>query len=372
MSFLSIPSSAGALLGCALLSSLASAQFAVNPNHANVGTVITLTAGKGTTFGEKVKVFASQAEDEKINVLKVRSASANQIEVEVKKLDKTKLGQFFDLTVQVKGSDTPITLANAVLLGDLDLDGPFPVGTPAGIGTLLSGENLPARPAKVKIGGKPAKVTEWTANSLVEGVSTDPNPGFFFVQPHKSLPNGTYDLEIKTNSSIQVFPGGVTVTGSTAGLPKKTGISGNFGPDKFKSAEGDGEDAAILAEQIPGVQSFLSGGGHVGAKKIYVLALFIEWAPGDGDAIFTEDDVVSTPVEWSVTTLKKVPGSVIPQVVVDQYEFVDFNMSLSEVGERAAGTFSGTMERTGGTGDGPEQITVTNGEFNLAIAAVDR
>lgn len=342
-----------ALLATASLATTASAQFNVSPDEGTVGTSLVITAGKEVDFGDKAKVWLSQAGDKKKLALKVdkNASSSTELVCEVKKLDKNKLDEQFDVNVQPKGGDV-ITLENGFTARNTVIVGSG-YEFPAGQATTVTAAFMGDKPAKVKLGGKPAKVSNWQPAGT-ESLST----GSFQVTPHKSLPNGVVDMELKTKAGTSNALGLGTVTGSNVGAPKGLGVFGSFGPDKFVSKPIKGQNPFAFSPTV-GNQSVLTAGASKGTKAVYVFQLFFNnWQPGDGSQVLDAGDLVGGLPQWTVTEIK----NHLPQTPTS-YQFTTFNGSIDETSSTVWGLFSGTMSKLG-AGPGPSTIEVTNGSFN--------
>jgi hypothetical protein len=360
MSFLRIPSLFAAGLLLAGLSSTASAQFSLNQSFATVGSRLVLTADEGDVvdFGDKkAKVFLSQPGSKKKNNLKVLSWTSSQIEVQVKKAKVDPAGDnTYDVNVQLKGKGVqPIVREDGITLRLIELPNGVADSTPSIATEGVVAQYQTDKAPKAKIGGKPAKIVNWAPFGGPEGIQ---GAGTFDIIPHKKLANDVYDLELKTKAGKVLIEDAVTITGSTVGKPSKPGVSLRAGKDKLKSVKKKkAPDSPFkLIEHVTDTTNFTAGGAK-GTKLVWVMSLFIEWLPGDGDKQLTEADLAGHPVEVMLTRPK--------QGTIDHYQFTSFEMNLCEGAGRGFGTFRGTLTRTFGTG--PQMIEVTDGDFNMEI-----
>ncbi|RKY20235.1 MAG: hypothetical protein DRQ55_08300 [Planctomycetota bacterium] len=359
-----LPRVATLALALTLLCSPASAlftddpAFSVSPAVGTTGTLLTLTANAGVDFGSKPKVTLIQDGSKKKNTLKTISATATEIVVEIKKVDKKKIGESFHVRVQPKGNGVdPITVENSFTVCDISLMSKGPVELVSELPSELLAACMGAKPAKVKIGKKPAKVTDWDPDSG-NGDGGGAIEGSFKITPHKKLANGIYDLEIKTKAGKQVFESAVKITGSTAGFPNKPTFSAKFGKDKVKAKKKLLESLGVIVQEFVGTTHFAMA--IVKGKTIYQFPLIIEWVPADGDQVLTAADMPLTALEFIKS--KALAGT------QDSYHFTNASMNISTNGARVFGTFSGTMAKDqGGTGNGPASIEVSKGQFNLQI-----
>jgi hypothetical protein len=367
MTFIRIPSLFAAGLVLAGLSSSATAQFSLNQDFATVGSRLVITADEGdiVDFGEKkAKVFLSQPGSKKKNNLKVLSWTNNQIEVQVKKAKvDPEADNEYDVTVQPKGKGVEaIVREDALTLRLIELPDGVAESTPSIATEGIVAQYQTDKAPKAKIGGKPSKIENWAPFGGPEGIQ---GAGTFDIIPHKKLANGVYDLELKTKAGKVLFEDAVTITGSTQGKPKKTGVSGTFGKFKFKPHP-------KVAKELVAIKTLtdtqITAVANKGTKVTYQLLLKLDWFPEDGDAILTENDLLFDAIQFQVNTIK---GSLFnPTISTDFYTFTDATLSVCVSGDRILGTFNGTMAKNvkASNGNGPATLEVTKGEFNLPVA----
>ena len=89
--------------------------------------------------------------------------------------------------------------------------------------------------------------------------------------------------------------------------------------------------------------------------------MVLDWVPADGDAILNASNLPLDAGEFSSVNTKTGEAN--------SYHFTSASISLCVGNGRVFGTFSGEMEKDGGAqGNGPDEINVSKGQYNVAIA----
>lgn len=212
----------------------------MSPAEGTIGTRITIL---GSGFGTgKTKVLLSGGGRAKAKVVQ---SSDTQVVADVK---VAKAGSY---TVVVSGAG-----------GDATAPEPFVVRVPTNLvfdppcpdpGTIVTmrGRFFGAKKGVVKVGGKKAKVTSWTADQLGDGTAT--------LKLHKKTPRGAANVSIKTKAGtanvVQALAigatGGCTVTPTTTPGSSTTTTSLPAGTLKVVSAIADSSATILVTFNEP-------------------------------------------------------------------------------------------------------------------------
>jgi len=173
-----------------------------------LGTVLTIDGSGfgGTTGTAKPKVFLDF--DGKLYACKVTAFSDTQITAEIK---KGQLGSHL-LRVRPKGSTEDFTYLSVVLQAPLidellDESGLNLIDEASpGLPFTITGDFFGAKKPKIKIGGKKAKVLEWTMNQIL-------------LEMPKKLANGLWTIELLTKIGVDADEQ-ITMIGSPLKLGK--------------------------------------------------------------------------------------------------------------------------------------------------------
>ena len=372
------------LLACLLLAAPAAAQSIESVNGVavplgDVADIVRVSTGTqlavhGSGFGgltgtAKPKVFTSSDARPKKRPLKVVSFTDTDLVVEI----KTGTVGDFDLTVQPKGKGlTPLVAAGIVRVVPPEFEAPNPqVASPSTLVTLTGAwgpETFGSKLGKVTVGGKKAKIVEWTKESIV------------FQMPAK-LANGLYQVAVKNKIATS------TVIDSVEGAPWCLQMDGSSfdvgGPDRFscrlnnKKYKASGDFFTIFSSVQPGppapttmVQIFaiISEGDPQKQMELDVpLALdtasfpMIIHGSADGTVVITESTgfLGLDQTHWSTANTGADPNDWI--IVLHGYV-----MNAETGGHQLSGSFSASTVRTDGTAI-PETYDVTVGDFRVTL-----
>lgn len=375
------------LLACLLLAAPAAAQSIDFVNgvpiaevgivSASIGTQVTLQGSGfgGLTGTSKPKVFINSAAQPKKRVLKVLEATDTDLLVEI----KAATAGDFDLTVQPKGKDVlPLVAEDLVRILQPTFEAPSPESVgPDELVTLTGAwgpETFGHKAGKVKVGGKPAKLVEWNADTIV------------FRMPIK-LADGIYSVEVTNRiaKAVTVKQSGEITTPYCLTMDGSSFDVG--GPDRFSCRLNNKK----YTVNTNGFLGFLSiGVSYTGAAPPYDLTIYGNIQSGDPG----RDVRVSVPIDLSTATFPLVihgtaDGSVettyttMPEFFVvettkwstlnDGPEPNDwivvlqsFNENPGTGGQQLVGSFSASCDRISGDVN-PLHVNVTAGDFRATF-----
>lgn len=176
----------------------------VDPERGTRGTALTLTGSGFSPTGKKPKLKAL-VDGLKTSGLKLKVLTFSDTTIEAT-VTGAKPG-LYDVVVEPK-KGTPTTLADAFEVCLVENVVATPQGGAPGDTVSICGACMPAKAGTVKVGKKSAKRLAWTSTSTAP---CDPQ-GRIDVKIPK-LPDGTYDLSVKTPVGTTVVPGGLRIGG---------------------------------------------------------------------------------------------------------------------------------------------------------------
>jgi len=177
---------------------------AVEPDRGTRGTTLTLTGSGFSPAGKKPKLKAL-VDGVKSNGLKLKIVTFSDTAIQAE-VTGGKPG-LYDVAVEPKKSPA-MTLADAFEICLVENVVATPQGGAPGETFSICGACMPAKPGSVKVAKKGAKRLAWTPTSTAP---CDPQGRIDAVVP--KLPDGTYDLSVKTSVGTTVVPGGLRIGG---------------------------------------------------------------------------------------------------------------------------------------------------------------
>ena len=371
------------LFACLLLAAPAAAQSITSVNgvaipivdpadivKASVGTQLTIAGSGflGLSGKSKPKVFIDSAIETKKRVLKIIEATDEQLIVEI----KTGVPGDFDLTVQPKGKGVAALVAEDIVrMLPPTFDAPTPeVAAPNGIVTLTGTwgpETFGTKKGKVKVGGKVAKVQEWTKDTII------------FLMP-KKLADGLYAVEVSNKigkttvneDSAEDAPFCLTMDGSTFDVGGEDRFSCRLNNTKYTA----GPFLGVLTSYtgIPPYNLSIFGTIKSGNPSRSVVLTFqmnlaeatyplvIHGSPS-GDVTSTLTTFVDLfdfeTTEWS--TLNDGPDPDHWIVVLQSYD-----MNEETGGHQLVGSFAASCDRISGEAN-PVHLEITAGDFRATV-----
>jgi hypothetical protein len=176
----------------------------VDPERGTRGTALTLTGSGFSPVGKKPKLKAL-VDGVKSNGLKLKILAFTDTTIEAQ-VTGGKPG-LYDVVVEPK-KGTPTALADAFEICLVENVVATPQGGAPGEIFSICGACMPAKPGSVKVGKKGAKRLAWTSTSTAP---CDPQGRIDAKIP--KLPDGTYDLSVKTSVGTTVVAGGLRIGG---------------------------------------------------------------------------------------------------------------------------------------------------------------
>jgi hypothetical protein len=199
-----IPAALLASLSCLLAEPVRAELTAVDPDRGTRGTVLTLTGTGFSPTGKKPKLkVLLDGEKAKGTALKVVTFTDTTIEATV---SSAKPG-LYDVQVEPK-KGTPSVLADVFEVCLVEGVVATPQGGAPGDVFTICGGCMPAKAGSAKVGKKSAKRLAWTATSTAPCT-----PGGRIDAKVPNLPDGTYDLAVKTSVGTTTVPGGLRIGG---------------------------------------------------------------------------------------------------------------------------------------------------------------
>lgn len=260
----------------------AAAVTAVTPSRGSAGTELTI---RGSGFGTKKPKVKLLLDGRRARgaALKVTAFGDSSVGAFVK---KAKPG-LYDVEVKPKGGDASV-LPDAFEVCLVENVVASPQGAAPGDTVTLMAECMPAKPGRIRIGGKKARVLGWDATA---GTITIEVP---------NLPDGTYDVEIRTKVGTTTVPGGLQVGGEVpvedqiiqavvggqpfeATLPGIVVTSNTLGPIPVFSIEAGSNvagDQRTLLLQFAFDPNTMTGGTFRSATQLLMFGFYP--APGVG------------------------------------------------------------------------------------------
>lgn len=307
---------------------LAGLAAGFGPASGTIGTPITVD---GAGFGEKPKA-SLRAEGLRSIPLKLTSKSDTQL---VGAFSKGKPG-VYDIVVKPKGADEIVFPgAFEVKLGEMTSvspDLPLPKSAITIVGSLFG-----TKKGKVKVGGKPAKVTSWTDSQIVATL-------------HKRTPAGAQALRITNKIGVVEIASAVDVADADAPTSRYTlGASLSNKGERFKET--------FRATNASTVNVVAAGTGYV------VTATDGTLRSGDGTLVV---DVSNATLTGTAETVHPIKVELTIDGDVWRAEGADIPIRIRrKPGGLESGEFDGTLTRVSGNG-GPETIDV-NGSYDVTI-----
>jgi len=341
----------------ALLTVSAAAQSidTVEPAEGTVGTVVTIS---GDGFGAaKPKAFLRDAGTGKKYALKVTSNVDGQLVAEVKKA----VAGALDLVVQPKGKGIAEIVAEEgfivrapEIVALLDAPGGEPV-TEANPGEEFTvvGSFFGPKKAKVRIGGKAAKVVEWEPGAPGPGDGGGATDSARIQMP-KSLGNGLWDLVFDNKIGVD-DSAEITMVGSTKKLGKlKLDIS--IGGEKVNFKIGK-------PENVPDAGTFVLVGTTATnpSKSINIIVPFDilnDEAPATLVAGALEPLLVTSYLVTGKVTLKQIQQGNFGGIATYGAGLGGGALTIeitASSGGQVAGTITGTLAKMGDTFQPPTQ-----------------
>lgn len=335
------------------------AIFDVIPGEASVSSEISFTVTEAGTKKPKVFLTEHGAEGKvKKYPLKVTSWDPESGDV-VADIKRGIVGNF-DLNVQPKGGDLQTSLL-AVSLVESTIDGVTPTTGDAGTEFTINGENFGVKKGRVKVGGKPAKVLEWTETSIR-------------VRTHKQSAIGLADVEVRNKLGTTVANEAVTLTQAPKPIKGGDTFVAKFGGAKFKHTK-----------QVPLVfgpstqvgtpfnaQQIKIGRTGSGTTKTFSFSINAtnesQLTPGATFQAFTS--------VYSESTTKLVggfPGGTL-QTTTKNFRLINSNRFTVTItnrsGNRVQGTISGSLEEVEDATPTGRQITISGAKFTAEIGGL--
>jgi len=336
--------------------------------ESSIGTrlIVAGTGFGGLTGITKPKVFMNSALSPKKRPLKVISFTDTEVVCDI----KSGVVGDFDLTIQPIGPlFPPLVAEDVVRIVPPVFEQPTPgVTVPGGLVTLsaFAGPGtFGTKKGKVKVGGKKAIVTSWTADEIVFLMPTKLADGLYSVEVKNKIGTSTVELGVPTQPFCLEMDGSAFDVG---------------GPDRFsckigkKSYHASDSLFSIFSSTDPGppatvtVQATLTS-GFPQRSMVVVMPLDLNTATfpvilhgsTDGRVDLNEVDELFDfdPTVWS--TNFEGEGANDWVIVLNSYEFND-----ETGGNQLAGAFSAHLLLTSETGT-PSSYDVTLGDFRATV-----
>lgn len=301
--FLSLALCTGLLAGFASAQSISSVTSSNDsdsenpPIEACVGSILTI---EGTGFGTaKPKVFLTDGDGKKY-VLKVTDNDDTHIMAEIKKAVAGEL----TLNVQLKGVDEPLTQGVTVMLPEIDA-GELPANADANAEFTIAGQFFGTKKGKLYIGGRKAKVVEWTDGSIVVVMPKTLANGFWDIVLDNKLGVDEDETIETTNSDAKVGKNGFNVY--VEGIKLKLKVGKGAAPGGY-AAVAFGTSLSNPSHSVAVAVPFVDGGElpqtFVQGKDLFVVTYVKTTVNGPGQ--FTVDSYL--PDEGFTCTISAAGG----------------------------------------------------------------
>ncbi len=341
-----------ALAGTA--AALAGETLPVTPSEGTRGTTITVTATDAGTIKPKAAIRAVGTR--KKLPLKVTAFTTNSVSATV----LTGKAGTYDLLLDTKnGTDEEFPASFTIRTPDAQSLMPA-TANPQQTVTIL-GAFFGTKKPSVKVGRKVAKVTTFT------------DGGIGFTVP-TTLANGTYDVLVKNAVGTDTLVGALTIRNSTVGLVPIKGAAKFTATVNGANYTGGGQDIPA-AEAVNctfreglGTVMFSSRASSTSGAVTTQQDLSFEVNADLNDGVFPKNLTATT----AIYTRSEI-GTMMPSA--GNYDLLQsggtVNVTISRyVGGRIEVSFSGTINKTGGSPSAPAVATITNGAV-IADVSID-
>lgn len=334
----------------------------VNPGQGSISSEIRMTVTEAGT--KKPKVFLTDHNAEgKTKKLPVKVTSFNSETGELVGIIKRGSVGLFDVNVQPKVKGAALQTAPAAIqLVDSTLDSVTPTETDAGDEVTINGADFGTKKGRVRIGGKPAKVLEWTETSIR-------------AKTHKKAGPGLVDIEVRNKIGTSTLEGQLTLTTPPKPIKGKDTLTGKFGNAGFKSTK-----------SVPGLNVILQGvtGTTISAQSLKVSrtgsgttkTLLMQIDAQTDESIKGGATFNAFTVTYGVSTTKASgrPPNLNIQTTTQAFRLdqsAGFTVTITNrSGDRLQGTFSGTLEEVEDGVPTGKKISA-NGKFTATLQTIN-
>jgi hypothetical protein len=338
----------------AALAGAAVAVAATTPSEGTIGTSVTLDAMDAGTVKPKVSIRAVGTK--KKLPLRVVAFTTNTVTATVL---TGRAGDYDVLLDTRNGTDEEFPAAFSIRVPDAQALVPAIANPTQGV--TVTGVFFGTKRPALKVGGKKVKVTSFADQGIGFNVPT-------------TLRNGVYDVFVKNRVGSDTLVGALTVRNSTVGLVPIKGAAKFTATVSGTAYTGGGRDvpaaeavACTFREAFGTVM--LSSRSSVVAGTVTTQQDFTLEVTADlNDGAFPK----TVPATVAVYNRSEI-GPPMPSA--GNYDLVQSGGMVSVtfqryVGGRIEGTFSGSINKTGGAPTAPATAVITNGTF-IADVVID-